>query len=422
MHTYLSLLLLLICANCNAQFLPQTTALTNATIIDADHQAPLQHRTIIIRNGRIAEVFTTGSKEVPDTAVIINLSGKYVLPGLIDSHVHLATDPDGVDNREHTLDVLRRMLYSGVTTVRDMAGDGRVLAGLSRDANLGIITSPDIYYSSLMAGAVFFSDPRTATSTQGGINGHMSYMQAVTDSTDFKIAVAQAKGSGARGIKLYANLSAKQVDMIVTEARLQQMPVWAHAWLQDAKPSNLVKSGILSLSHAPLLLREKVAQIPAEWKTGTFSSSFWDNATPNLDSLFVLMKQHHTIFDATLLTYKDWADTDSTVRWDYEAGRRLTARAYKAGVMICAGTDNDQKQFVQSEMQILIKDAGFTTIDGIIAATRNSALALNIGSRKGLVKVNMDADLLIVDANPLDNIDNINKVFLVIKGGRIYRK
>ncbi|RYD22740.1 MAG: hydrolase, partial [Lysobacteraceae bacterium] len=73
---------------------------------------------------------------------------------------------NGVDNRAHTLEVLQAMLYSGVTTVRDMAGDARTLAGLSRDAGTGDIISPDIYYSALMAGPVFFTDPRTATSTR----------------------------------------------------------------------------------------------------------------------------------------------------------------------------------------------------------------------------------------------------------------
>lgn len=357
---------------------------------------------------------------MPDTATIINLSGKYVLPGLIDAHVHIATDPSGVDNRAHTLDALKRMLYSGVTTVRDMAGDGRVLAGLSRDANLGEIAAPNIYYSALMAGTVFFSDPRTATSTQGGSNGNMPYMQAVTDSTDLKLVVAQAKGSGASGIKLYANLSAGQVNGIIGEARRQHIPVWGHAWLQDAKPSDLVKAGILSISHIPLLLREKIPQIPAEWKSGARLASFWDNATPDLDSLFVLMKQHHTILDATLLTYKDWAGSDSTVRWDYEIGRRLLARAYKSGVTICAGTDVDQKEFVQSEMEVLVKDAGFSSIDAIIAATFNSACAAGLDAHKGLVKSGMDADLLVLDANPVDNIENIQKTFLVIKGGRLY--
>ncbi|MGN6394681.1 MAG: amidohydrolase family protein [Mucilaginibacter sp.] len=196
MKPWLLPLLVLFYSHCQAQYTPRALALTDATIIDADHRAPLRHQTILICKGRITEVFPAGTKKLPDTATIINLSGKYVLPGLIDAHVHLATDPSGTDNREHTLNVLKQMLCSGVTAVRDMAGDARVLAGLSRDAQLGEIPAPDICYSALMAGSVFFSDPRTASSTQGGSNGNMPYMQAITGRTDFKLAVAQAKGSG----------------------------------------------------------------------------------------------------------------------------------------------------------------------------------------------------------------------------------
>ncbi|MDO3645323.1 amidohydrolase family protein [Mucilaginibacter sp. L3T2-6] len=420
MKPWLLPLLVFFYSHSQAQYAPRALALTDATIIDADHRAPLRHQTILICKGRITEVFPEGTKKLPDTATIINLSGKYVLPGLIDAHVHLATDPSGTDNREHTLNVLKQMLCSGVTAVRDMAGDARVLAGLSRDAQLGEIPAPDICYSALMAGSVFFSDPRTASSTQGGSNGNMPYMQAITGGTDFKLAVAQAKGSGAAGIKLYANLSAGQVNEIMAEARRQHIPVWGHAWLQEAKPSDLVKAGLLSLSHVPLLIREKIPQIPADWKKGTHSPAFWDEATPDLDSLFVLMKAHHTILDATLLTYKDWAGSDSTARWAYETGRRLLARAYRAGVTICAGTDVDQKAFVQAEMEVLVRDAGLSTLDAIIAATRNSACAAGLDSRKGLVKSGMDADLLILSVNPLESIANIKKVFLVIKGGRLY--
>lgn len=89
MKQYLLPILLALCANCQAQYMPQVMVLTDATIIDADHQAPLKHQTIIINKGSIAEIFTTGTNSLPDTATIINLSGKYVLPGLIDAHVHI---------------------------------------------------------------------------------------------------------------------------------------------------------------------------------------------------------------------------------------------------------------------------------------------------------------------------------------------
>lgn len=404
-----------------AQYKPGLLVLTNATIIDADHRVPLPRQTVFIRDGKISLTFTAGEHAIPDSAMVINLEGKSLLPGLVDSHVHMATDPSGVDNRARTLDVLKRMLYSGVTCVRDMAGDGRVLAGLARDARLEEITSPDIYYSALMAGSVFFSDPRTATSTRGGINGKMPYMQAISDSTNFTLAIAEAKGSGASGIKLYANLTTGQVNRIMTEAQKQQMPVWGHAWLQGTGPSDLVRAGLISISHAPLLVREKT-QIPEAWKKAGHNAAYWDQVTPDLHGLFDLMRAHHTILDATLLTYKVWASQDSAAIWDYEIGKRIVAQAYRAGITICAGTDDDQEKFVQEEMRLLVTDADFSPIDAIIAATQNSAAAIGLQGRKGLVKAGMDADLIVLDADPLASIDNITKVKLVIKGGRIYNR
>ena len=404
-----------------AQYRPNLLVLTDANIIDASHPVPAMHQTIIIKDGRIAGI-QPGNMTFPDSAVIINLKGKYLIPGLIDSHVHMATDPDGTDNRQHTLQVLQEMLYSGVTTVRDMAGDGRVLAELARDAGMGEITSPDIYYSALMAGPSFFADPRTQTSTKGGVNGGMPYMKAITDTTNITLAVALSIGSGATGIKLYADLPANLVNKIVYEAKKQNIPVWAHAWLQGAKPSDIVKAGAISISHAPLLIYEKINKVPASWKQPGLTAVFWDKNVPALDEVFTLMKQSRTILDATLLTYKKWATTDTTMQWDYQIAKRITSRAYASGVPICAGTDDDQDQFVQEEMRLLVADAGFSPFDAIVAATKNSAAAIDLAGTKGSIAVGMDADLLVLTRNPLENIDNIKSVDLVIKRGKIYRR
>lgn len=405
----------------HAQFAPKVLVLANVNIIDANRPAPATHQTIVIRSGHITEIVPTMGS-FPDSAVIIDLKGKFVIPGLVDSHVHMATDPSGTDNRAHTLQALQQMLYSGVTTVRDMAGDARVLAGLARDANLGEIPSPNIYYSALMAGPVFFADPRTQAATKGGSNKDMPYMSAITDSTDLRLAIAAAKGSGATGIKLYANLSPELAAKITREASLQHIPVWAHAWLQGARPSDLCKAGVIAISHAPLMIYEKMNKIPGTWKRPGLDQAFWDDSLPSINELFNLMKEYHTILDATLLTYKKWAASDTSMQWDYEIAKRLAARAYKAGVTICAGTDDDQEEFVQSEMQLLVRDAGFSPFDAIVAATRNSAAAINLSATKGAIMPGMDADLLILKNNPLEDIENIRSVELVIKGGRIYRQ
>lgn len=397
-------------------------ALTAVTVIDANHRTPLAGQTILIENNIIRDVFTDGSRPIPDSYVVLTLKGKFVLPGLIDTHVHLATDPSGTDNRVHTLNVLQQMLYSGITSVRDMAGDARTLAGLSRDALTGDIISPDIYYSALMAGPVFFNDPRTASATKGAISGKMPYMKAVSDSTNLQLSVAEAKGTGASGIKLYANLSPELAGKIVSEATRQNMPVWGHAWLQEVKPSDLVNAGISSISHAPLMIREKLIKVPDSWKTQRHTNRFWDDSIPELSMLFTLMKQHGTILDATLLTYKKWAETDTSMRYDYEIGRRLTSGAYKAGVTICAGTDDDQEAFVQDEIKLLISDAGFQPIDAIIAATLNGANALHIADTHGTISPGKIANLLVLDKDPLTNINNIASVYLVIKRGLLFKK
>ncbi len=408
--------------NVRAQVSFDKYAITSITIIDANHKVPAAHQTILIEHGIISNIFTDGSKPIPDSFNILRMDGKYLLPGLIDAHVHLATDPSGVDSREHTVDVLRRMLYSGVTSVRDMAGDARTLASLSRDAATGDLVSPDIYYSALMAGPVFFSDPRTGLSSKGAIVGTMPYMLAVTDSTNMVLAVAEAKGTGATGIKLYANLSATLVNKIVSEATQQNMLVWGHAWLQDARPSDLVKAGVNVISHSPLIIHEKLDTVPSSWKNQQHDAAFWDRVTPDFSSLFALMKTHHTLLDATLLTYKQWGEEDSNMRYNYEIGKRITTQAYKAGVTIDAGTDDDQKEFVQKEMELLVKEAGFTPIDAIVAATLNSAKALHIDNTRGAISAGKTADLLVLDKNPLDNIDNIESVYLVIKSGEIFKK
>ncbi len=95
----------------------------------------------------------------------------------------------------------------GVTAVRDMADDLRAVGELTRAALVGEIAAPDIYYAALMAGPNFFTDKRTAQTSAGGIVGHVPWMQAVVDDTDLPLAVAQARGTSATAIKLYADLT-----------------------------------------------------------------------------------------------------------------------------------------------------------------------------------------------------------------------
>src|SRR3954470_21279597 len=142
-------------------------ALAHVTVIDGTGAPARPDRTLVIRGGRIIAELASGSAEPPAGAEVLDLRGRWVIPGLIDTHVHLATDPSAGDRRDLVVQRLRNALHGGVTTVRDMAGDGRALAELARAALVGDIESPAIYYAALFAGPEFFTDPRVLAVSRG---------------------------------------------------------------------------------------------------------------------------------------------------------------------------------------------------------------------------------------------------------------
>jgi hypothetical protein len=199
---------------CHGQTTNSIYALRGVTIIDANNKTPLTNQTILIKGTTILKVFTSDSIKLNDSIRVIDLKGKYVIPGLIDTHVHIGQEDNGKADRDSAEFYLHKMLLSGITSVRDMNGDARFLACLSRDAKIGDIPSPDIYYSALMAGPEFWKERRIIANpyAKGGIPGQMPYWKLVTDSTDIVLAVAEAKGSGATGLKLYTDINDKDSE------------------------------------------------------------------------------------------------------------------------------------------------------------------------------------------------------------------
>jgi imidazolonepropionase-like amidohydrolase len=411
------------------QFSPGYYALKDVSVIDGISKNVLEHYTIIIRNKHIEAVGPVKEITIPDSAIIFNYPGKYVMPGLIDSHMHLATDPSNDDNRIRAEKDLKEMLLSGITTVRDMAGDARALASLSRDAALDEIISPDIYYAALMAGPAFFKDPRTHQTTRAGVAGGMPYMKAVTDSTDLKIAVAEAKGSGATAIKLYAELSGELARKITEEAHRQNMLVWSHANLDYATPLDVINAGVNSISHAAMISNWNSRNIPPAFLKAGLSDSFWDSVfrTLPVTELIKAMQKNKTILDATILTYKE-AGSDPSLSdnrrqaWFvmYQIGKRFTILAHEKGIPISAGTDLDDKRFVQREIKLLVQECEFTPMDALISATAIGARAAGIEKTTGTIQTGKIANLVLLSANPARDIDNLDKVVLVIKNGKLF--
>lgn len=425
--TSIILLLVLGSTTVNAQFSFGNYALQHVNIIDVNSNDVLYDYTILISNDKISDILPSKNYIANDTIQSIILKGKYVVPGLIDAHVHFATDPTE-ERRDNAEKVLKEMLLTGITSVRDMAGDARALSSVSRDALVGDIDSPNIYYSALMAGSKFFSDPRTIASAQGGISGKMPYMKTIDDNSNMVIDIAEAKGTGASGIKMYAFLSNNEVIKIVDEAKKQNIPVWSHASLQIAKPSEIIASGVISISHANMLVyenedSEKLINSWISHKSSAKDKEYWDNEFGKLDfsELYQLMIKNKVVLDATLsilVTHKD----HPKMVWRYEIGKRIIQQAHKKNVLIDAGSDSDQSTFVQHEMKLLVNECGFSPFEAIVAATKYSAMATGILENEGTIEVGKKANLLLLNSNPVENIEHIDDIFFVVKNGKMYNK
>lgn len=412
-----------------------TLLLTHVAVIDGTGTPAQPGMTIAIDGERITAIYPDGSRAAPKGARVEDLSGHYVIPGLIDAHVHLTgAEPDFA----HYVPHLRALLQGGVTAVRDMAGDDRLVGYLASEANSDALASPDIYYVALMAGPTFFAeDVRAQEASTGERLGFAPWMQAISANTDIPLAVAEAKGTGATALKLYANLPADLVRKLTAEAHRQGLRVWTHATIFPATPADAVAAGADTISHSPYLVWAAVPKVPDDYRMralGDFEHIRPD--APPILALLKAMKQRGTILDATLLPFEQEAKHDPAkvgagiTPWSYA----VTRLAHEQGVLVDAGSDSSGLAVdshgpdlhalpqVHAEMALLVKHAGFTPIEAIRAATEVSAAAMGQSAQRGTITVGKRADLIVLSADPTRDIHNTGKITLVIKNGRIHRE
>lgn len=372
----------------------------------------------ITTQGTQVTVVSSATEARAEDAEIVDLTGRYVLPGLVNTHVHLATAADPAAARAY----LRRELFSGVTTVRDMAGDVRLLAELKREAQLDEFPSPDIFYAALFAGPEFFSDPRTHDAARGATPGELPWMRAISAQTDLRQAVAEAKGTGATALKLYADLSANLVYAITLEAHRQGLLVWAHTAVFPAMPADVVAAGVDVVSHACLLGYQVSAPAVLAYHGKQRVNAQRALHSPNeIDPVLDAMRRQGTILDATVLVYEAADAPSCTAR----ISEQLARRAYRAGVQISAGTDDDADwkdpdSALDRELSLLVNKIGLSTADALRAATVIGARAAGQQSAIGLVEAGKLANFVVLSANPLQQIDNVRRVEMVIKHGNRY--
>jgi imidazolonepropionase-like amidohydrolase len=412
---------------------PAPVLYLHAGLIDGTGSGVQPDMAVLVEGERIKAVGPSAALAAANpSARKVDVTGRWLVPGLINSHVHLATPPD----RKFAEALLRRDIYGGVTAVRDMADDLRAVAELQRASLTGEIPAPDIYYAALMAGPEFFSDPRTAQSAIGGVPGHVPWMQAITPDTDLKLAVAMARGTGATAIKIYADLEPALVAAIIAEAHRQGIAVWTHAMVFPTTPREGIEAGADVISHSCMLAYEASAVKPRAYHNRAVvdEAKFSAGDDPAVEQDLAEMKRRGTILDATNYVYvtiermRAEAKPGEHKPWTYCSSglaERITGWAHKAGVEVSTGTDSpspptDLYPAVQGEMELLVDKSGFTPLQAIRSATLVGAMSMGKQAEMGTIAPGKLADLVFVSADPSRDIRALRKVTLVVKRGKAY--
>lgn len=433
---------------------PAATAIVGATLWDGTGRAPVPDAVTLVSGDRILCAGSAGECPVPAGARVIDAKDRYLIPGLVDSHVHLLFLINGSAGEDLSLD-LRDLLAQGITTVRDMGSDPDALLARVR----AFSAAPRVYAMQLVAGRRFFFNGFRATETSRGVVYRQPPaltmqrlgwrpLMFLPDGDPDEI-VDEARKAGAIGLKLYAQLDSMSVRRLTEAAHRAGMPVWGHAWLQPTSVLEESVAGMEGVVHAAGLAGElfSVAERDTLVNDGDLQTSTATVGTvgaahdPRVLAALDSMAARGTFFEPTLDAVRhSVAHYDArqrrvpSIQEEYSRaaarfGMEVTRAAVRRGVRLSAGSDHvaygpvrDRSSLV-GELQLLVDSIPMSPTAALLAATRDAALAIGgeAAERAGTIQPGRYADLVLLGKNPLADIANLESVELVMLGGKIWR-
>lgn len=383
-------------------------ALRPASLFDGISARLLAEPTVLVEDGRITAV-DVGGIDLSDRTTVVDLPGCTLLPGLIDTHVHLSFDAScdptaALQARDDSAalaamaDAARQQLRAGVTTVRDL-GDRDYLALRLRDSSAG----------SHLPTIVAAGPPLT---TPGG---HCHFLGGVTPPglADVRAAVAEHAERGVDVVKVMASggfltpssapeapqYGAEELRAIVDESHRHGLPVTAHAHSQSAIVAAL-DAGVDGIEHCSFLT---------------------PNGVDAPDELIDRIASRRTVVGATV-GFLPGSSPPPFIAAILPAILAVHARLHEAGAPIVAGTDAGiapiKPHGVLAHAAGHLVDLGFTAHEALRAVTVDAARVCGLGDRKGRIAPGYDADLLAVDGNPLTDPTALTRVAAVYRDGQ----
>jgi imidazolonepropionase-like amidohydrolase len=445
--SFLFLVILLVpCVAAQSARDAKALAITHVTVIDVEGGAPKPDMTVTVRRGRIAEI-KRSSRKAPAETHVVDGRGKFLIPGLWDMHVH-TNFGDWLPGGKEL--ILPLFVANGITGVRDMGGDLPLLKAWRTQIDAGTILGPRMVMSGPMI---------------DGAPPHFPSSVPVTTAAEGRNAVDDLKLGGADFIKVQSYIPRDAYFAVADESKKQGMTFVGH--VPDAiRASEASNAGQKSFEHytgifegcstiedellkGPKGPRRVVETYSAPKcaallallaKNGTWQvpTLFWERGQWLIDDLDLSQSPGAKYAASSLRgqTYKKFTDsilkeldTDPvSYRRQFVAKElEMTLAMHRAGVPLMAGTDTAAGVYVipgfslHQELELFVK-AGLTPMEALQTATLNPAKFLGRTRDLGTVAKGKFADLVLLDANPLADIRNTQKISAVVLGGRYFSR
>jgi imidazolonepropionase-like amidohydrolase len=405
-----------------------TLALVGGTLVDGTGRPAIPDATVVIRDGRIVAAGPSAEVTIPVDAERVDAHGKTILPGLWDMHAHFEQVEWGPI-----------YLATGATTVRDCGNEFEFITAVRDAIAAGRGLGPRILAAGIVDGTSKFAI---------GIARVDTPEQA-------RQWVNRYHDAGFQQMKIYSSVKLEEVRAVADEAHRLGMTVTGHV-PEGLDAYQVIEAGQDQINHIGYITNIMLPPLPKDAKRieRLNAVAALDLNSPLAIKAVDFLKAHHTVIDPTLGIFE--FQTASTARppASFEPGVNKVApelaeqltdvgpplpapnsdlpdkvfakriavvgALHRAGVSIVAGTDQTVPGHSLYREIELYAQAGFTPMEAIQAATIVPARVMNLDSELGTVEAGKRADVILLDANPLDDIHNIRTVRYVITGGKMY--
>lgn len=436
----------------------QSTAIVGGTLIDGTGSPPRGESVVVIRGGTIAAVGSTASIELPPDATVIDARGQWIIPGLVDVHAHFFESgrsymrPGMVDltalvpyeeevrwTKARVPVTLARYLCSGVTTVASLGGPrferevrGRAAAAARAPAVYAayspVSTTPQV--PALFP--PFDGDDATRT-VVAAADARAEVRAAASAGADFLKTGYLDLGTELMPPDLVRRYWTEVLPALIDESRTHALPVVAHVETLEAAKRH-VSAGVSRLAHPfadlPVdeefvtLARERGAIVASSLSAMRRPVEIFAHA-PNLQAAERRCGDPEVIAswrDLPSATLPEGVTAEIEAR--AERGQRNVKALFDAGISLAVGSDAGNLGLLHGaslhyELK-LMADAGVPPAALLVAATRNGARFLGKDDRVGTIENGKDADLLVLDRDPLADIQNLDSIRIVIRAGAVY--